>query len=576
MAHKSLFFSRITIITFSYYFLALSAHSTHAGKWFQHMENEQYDKAQTIAQQKQNAHYKKYIDHCTDDHFKKISSYIDIFLPHLNADLIESGATQFFAWKIAKWEERNTQDNTNAWQYKKSFDLILSNNPNIHETTWNTVLAKACQESASFSFNYMAIAALQEIVAHGKQHNSQNSAMSEAVTASDALLTLMNLDKQAEKFKNLHTILTQKLHTLLGIKPEHLSDPYQIPSMVVVIDAEFKQNIHGPTKPQNIDAQSAFPKWKKGDDLLSAWGHGDRMVDTIQIFAPQSTIDRVYSATVVAMTRNDIFSEHSADYYNSLYNKLNCPVVFNCSFAPLGIYFNLDKTGDSIWWKNEPYYPSEYIQGWKDRLKKEGYKDRKEGELTTQQIAFLQKLEDEIFPDRKHIPHLVQQLVEGPKKDQTHLLMAAPSNSSGSLVKHEFHDGWMKLLDEDATKEHALIALNYDFTTDCLVADSRSAGEFRHMSVTVPAAYISHYNTAHPVPIIVRGGHSTATALLSGVTSCLRGHYPELCHTGIRQAILQGADKNFPGYDEKLHGQGMLSLTGALTIAQKIMMSSNN
>jgi hypothetical protein len=54
------------------------------------------------------------------------------------------------------------------------------------------------------------------------------------------------------------------------------------------------------------------------------------------------------------------------------------------------------------------------------------------------------------------------------------------------------------------------------------------------------------------------------------VTSIVCGHYPELNRQEIRKAILEGANKNFPGYMEEMHGQGMLNLKGALAVAEKI------
>ncbi|MBY0501167.1 MAG: hypothetical protein K2P93_04110 [Alphaproteobacteria bacterium] len=118
------------------------------------------------------------------------------------------------------------------------------------------------------------------------------------------------------------------------------------------------------------------------------------------------------------------------------------------------------------------------------------------------------------------------------------------------------------------------MALNYNFTTQALQEDSYSAGEYKDMAVVIPSAYVVvNEGGEESLPYFMLGGHSSATAILSSLTSVIRGFYPMLDHLQIKQAILEGANRTFHGYNADLHGQGMFNLKGALEIAERLRKS---
>lgn len=193
-----------------------------------------------------------------------------------------------------------------------------------------------------------------------------------------------------------------------------------------------------------------------------------------------------------------------------------------------------------------------------------------DGHLDEEQIEHLKKEEARNIRSAES-PSLVKKLVAGPNGDKTHLIVASSHNDPGPLVKKGFHAGWIKLLDEEITQEHALVALNYNFFKNALEEGSHSAGEYKDMAVVVPAAYVTVCeNDKEALPYFGFGGHSCATAILSSITSLIRAYFPQLNHLEIKQAILEGANRSFEGYNEELHGRGMLNIKGAFDIAKTL------
>jgi hypothetical protein len=555
--------SLVKIISLACSVLTFSVSSLKAGEWFHLAKKAQYGAARQKALHKKAYYEQKAADYLTDAKIQGISSYIRQFFPHLNADIVETGITLFFTKKQNKWLKRSI-DIRDTCQLKKDFTRLINKDPTLGEKSLGSLLSYACVNSHSLFFEYQAISALKTIRMHHKIHLPENALVKQSVAE---LLQIMKLDKEILKLQALHTALEQKKKDLLGIETAQISKPYKSQSIVVVVDPEFQQELQGQNKPWDIDQQPAFSKWQKGDPLHEAldWMHGDFMAYHAQTLSPLSTIHRAYYHDTI---HENFFSEMLLEY-----STMNCPVIFSCSFMLSGLYYDLEKKNDgTTWWKKNPVSPPQTIQSFKSALAQAFPNESSEGPLSPDQLAFLQNLEEETYPCARKSVEDALNLVVGPEKDQTHLLIPGASNSRGPLVKEGFHAGWIKILDEDETKDHALIALNYDFTTGALVGDSHSAGEYKEITVVVPAAYASYFEPSWcTLPHFYLGGHSSATAILSAVTSIVRGHYPDLTHTEIRTAILQGANKSFTGYKESLHGQGMLNLKGALAVAEKIM-----
>ncbi|MBP6951281.1 MAG: hypothetical protein KA112_01465 [Alphaproteobacteria bacterium] len=255
------------------------------------------------------------------------------------------------------------------------------------------------------------------------------------------------------------------------------------------------------------------------------------------------------------------------------YFHLKQPIVFNCSFLPLGGHYYVQPAPGKFAFEppsSERYKFPETFQSWKDTIiakypEKDWTKD-----FNDEELKLLEEIENANLRSAEAPLHL-KKLVTGPDGSKTNLVVAGHSNDSGPLVKSGFHTGWIKLLNEEVTQEHALVALNYNFITEALETDSHSAGEYKDMAVVIPSAYVAvNEKTEESLPYFCHGGHSSATAILSSLTSVIRGLYPTLTHLQVKQAILQGANRTFGGYNEDLHGQGMFNLKGALQIAEAI------
>jgi hypothetical protein len=526
--------------------LALCISTVQAGQWFDLMQKGKVEEAESRAYFKC-YHYAEN-DPSLDQH-EEITKYINQYLPNLNRETTNGGIFIFFREKILKWEGRRIGA-------QACFDKTL--NPDYEEE-----LKAAVSKFASLSFQHQAINALKEIRLHVKSQKKTSGSSSFENTVEN-LLKVMKIGKDVQRLQQLHENLNEKLKKLMGIEAEQMSKPFKKPSIVSVIDIDFTKDIHG-KPPYGIEFQDNVPQRQEGAHLSLAlnYGHGDFMVDLVKTFSPQSEIVR----SIAQCLKN--FCSSNEPHKDSS----RASIVFNCSWNPLAPHTRLQKDGPEIQWS----FLDRSVDLYKSSLKKEFPDKNADGPLDREQLEFLQNLENMELIQIPY-PFLARSLVLPEKKRGTsHLLIAAPDNSPGPLVKEEFHNGRIRLLDDDDTKKYALVALNYDIMTGDLVTSSKSAGEYKDMAVAVPATYVSHMDQSRgPIPLFSStGGHSSASAILSAVISSVHGYYPELTAKEVKMAILRGADKTFAGYQEERHGQGMLNLKGALAVAEKILSSPN-
>jgi hypothetical protein len=512
-----------------------------------------------------------------EKNIQEIEAYAAIHCPEVNADMLGEGLKRFFNDKKAKWEHRSTLKGLAA--VKEASKAMTSKalytfEPETLEE-WGKVLKEASQNHAILYFQAEALKGLE--VVKTKAMGSLTQGLDNAEIESHAftlgftakILQIMNIDHEIKRFKNLQTHLTQKILNLLGIEGDQLQQDFQTAPVVAVIDVEFKKNITGVTSPHSIDRQPSFSPWKKGDimDYATDWGHGDMVAGLVSTVSPKAVIHRYYSST--QEDGSDVFGKDVADHYA---DRVSNPVIFNCSFLLLGNYYFLNAGTDGIRFgsnESNSFRQAYFFESLKRNLKDKFSERDITGPLDEEQLAFLIEKENEDVKS-KGAPERVKTLVQGPKGDQTHLIVASPSNNTGPLVKKGHHHGWIKLLDEAETQEHALVALNYDFTTGALWEKSHSAGEYKDRALVVPAAFVGVSEEGNPLSYITLGGHSSATAILSSFASHVRGHYPELNHLEVKQAILEGANRAYPGYNEEDHGQGIPNLKGALKRAKEI------
>ncbi|MBY0293583.1 MAG: hypothetical protein K2W92_09910 [Alphaproteobacteria bacterium] len=420
---------------------------------------------------------------------------------------------------------------------------------------------------------------LKAIIAKAREHlKPENTLTPEAENMHAAIilsarnfLTTVKIDNKIERFQQLYPFFIQKQKELMGISAEHLQNPAVVTPLLVIIDGSFRKPSLLPESARAAyDLQPPIVSWKKEGPLHEAreWKHGDLMIGLSQIFSPQTTHHACYYS--VKDGDFDPLGEVSAAHYATL----NQPIVFNCSFLPLGGHYYVQPAPGKFAFEppsSERCKFPETFQSWKDTIiakypEKDWTKD-----FNDEELKLLEEIENANLRSAAAPLHL-KKLVTGPDGSKTHLVVAGHSNDSGPLVKSGFHTGWIKLLNEAVTQEHALVALNYNFVTEALEENSHSAGEYKDMAVVIPSAYVAVKEEGEEslLPYFTLGGHSSATAILSSLTSVIRGFYPTLTHVQVKQAILEGANRSFKGYDESLHGQGMFNLKGALEIAEKI------
>jgi hypothetical protein len=542
------------------------------GEWLSHAVKGE-EEASHVATRK----YEKY-NAISAKNIQDIEAYAAKHCPEVNADMLSEGLTRFFNDKQTKWQSRSTLRGRAAVNeaLKVMSSKALYNFESETPEEWRKVLTEASQNHASLYFQSEALKGLDVVKA--KAMNNLTQGLDNAEIEKHAftlgyvakILQTMNIDHEIERFKKLHTHLNQKLLNLMGIEPDQLQQNFQtVLPAVAIIDVEFKKNIVGDTKPYAIDRQPSFTTWKKGDSVnheATDWGHGDLINALIGTVSPKATLHRYYESTETS--DYDAFGQNVVDHYA----KISSPVIFNCSFIPSGNHYfltagdrgiRLDSTVDDG--LKQPNFFESLKQTLGDKFPEKDVTSL----LDEEQLAFLKEKENENMKS-KNAPESAKTLVQGPNKDQTHLIVASPTNNPGPLVREGYHNARIKLLDEKETQDHALVALNFDFTAGNLCEKSHSAGEYKHMAVVVPATFVSVMEEGNSLPYITYGGHSSATALLSGFSSHIRGHYPELDHLEVRKAILESANRSYPGYNETEHGQGMLNLKGALQRAKEI------
>ena len=555
--------------------LLASSNAYSQGNWSSLLDIDREKEAQVHAKIKLQKH-----SIVSEDKIRDVESYVTNNCPELNSDIIQYGLTSFFKEKREKWERRSTLSLTKAQNEEKSSRTIRALYKHGPQTSqeWNQLLSQVVEGYDVLSFQQQAKKGLEVIIAKAREHlKPENSLTAEAeemhaamIVSARSFLKTMKIENKIKRFQQLYPFFIQKQKELMGISAEHFQNPAAVTPLLVIIDGTFRKPSLLPESARSCyDLQPPAVSWKKEDPLHEAreWEHGDLMIGLSQTFSPLTTHHGCYYST--SNDHFDPLGEVSAVHYAAL----NQPVVFNCSFLPLGGHYYLHPTTGSINFdtpSSERLKLPETFQSWKSRVTQSHSEKEWTGILDDERLNLLKEMED-TDPRSAAAPLHLKKLVTGPDESKTHLVVASPTNDSGPLVKKGFHTGWIKLLNEDITQEHALVALNYNFITEALETDSHSAGEYKDMAVVIPSAYVAVNEKAEEsLPYFCHGGHSSATAILSSLTSVIRGLYPTLTHVQVKQAILQGANRTFKDYDEKLHGQGMFNLKGALEIAEAI------
>jgi len=554
-------------------FLASSAYAK--GTWRSFVDKDEAE-AKRIATEK----HQKYAEFPNSD-FEIVSNFVKQNCPNLNPDMIEKGLSLFFEEKVAKWQRRSTLSGrdaiteiSNSMSSKSNFNY----EPESLET-WSKTLTQASQRYPVLYFQYMASKGLTEVMKKARALLSPDEVENDVVMNLSYVLNrashvrkLMNVENETKRFKNLHLHLSKKLRDLMGFEEDALQKAFEKTPIVKIIDPEYKKDN---LLPIGMVADAVYRPapfiWTKTEpinDNSHEWGHGDMMIGLVKNFAPLSGIHSYITLSTGDYDPLDFSRIDSED-----------PLIYNCSFIPRGVFYFLQPSLEGIKLDkttSEALRMPGVFESWKKIFSDKFPDIELESVLSREQLEFLRAKEDENFRS-KNAPNHAKDLVVGRNGQQTHMLMAAPSNDSGPLKHNEFHNGWIKLLNDKDTKDHALVALNYDFTTQALVEKSHSAGDYKDMAVVVPSTFVSVTEGEESLPYVYNGGgHSSATVILSSIVSHVRGHYPKLTHLQVREAILKGANRTFEGYKEELHGQGMVNLKGALQLAREMAALGRN
>lgn len=508
---------------------------------------------------------------------EEIESFFECNLPEINCALALEGARCYFSEKAEKWQHRATLEGRAALDYvcaQLRHKALRNYEPRTQEE-WREVLVQTCDRMFSLHAQVYAKKAFEKALVCGRLMLAPEKELAlegiakllHVMTFSTKVLQLMHLQNESKRLVILNHNLLNKIHALMGIEPSDIGMECTTTPVIALFETDSKKDFDYVSK-VGFGEPLVLPPFKKGGALTKEdvpWAHADQMVSLVLHSSPKFSC-HVYNC---AADIYDPFDESTINHYANR-ELVSNPVVFNFSILWSGFYIFLRKTEDGIKFdENLDDYRKipEIAATGKKKLAEQFPEADCEAPLDAEMLLFLEK-EAEAFTQKKW--HLLKDLVAGPSGEETHLVVSASTNNSGPLEKEGFHQATIKFLEDEVVREHALVALDYDFTRDALADTTHTAGEYKDIVLVVPATFVSCLDDNEGCPYFFRGGNSSASALLSAVAGHVRARFPALNHRQIKAALLDGANRDFPGYSEEVHGRGMVNLKGALQEAQRI------
>lgn len=581
---------KMKLIVLSILTLSSSSYATR-DEWMKEVLGGEYPKAIAIAKAKEgkygvigNELYRQKLNEVT-----QIYDYAQTHvLPkneNLNIYLLKRGLLTFQQEQSHFWETINTSDpRTN---YSKALELSA-----IHalyefgpqdNAEWTKVFADAEQKYPSLYVEHEALKVLKAILEAARtsissmppcpedippSYLNELSLHTRAMTHVMGFLTDMSpeINAMIRDFQNLQKFWIKKQKDLLEIDDSSfVSNPS---CTLAVVDADYRESdktLGGLTVTGIFDLPSK-KTWKDDTplNLVNSWPHGNFMF---------------------TITQNFVTSSPHAYYYPGLSDKFcpftimkgwyKTPVVYSLSIHPRCLYpfLKKDDSGQIIFNSSsqEEIKAPGNIAYWKNLLQDRYPTKSVDGPLDEEQLGYLKSEEEKNRASREASERLAEVVDHEANRQQ--IAVVAPLNEPGPLQRNPdaFSSGRIKFLDDPRAYEHAIVALNYNILEERL--ESCSAGEFQDIALVVPAARMAVVEEGNPLPYIRAGGNSAATAMTSALVNRVQMKYPDLTYNEVKQALFEGANKTFTGYDPSLHGHGMLNLRGALEVAAKLDQS---
>lgn len=367
-------------------------------------------------------------------------------------------------------------------------------------------------------------------------------------------------------FQNLQKFWIKKQKDVLEIDDSGFAA--DLSCTLAVVDVDYRESDKAEGGLSVIGINDLLTKKAWTDDaplnLVSSWPHGNFMF---------------------TITKNFVKTTHHAYYYPGLSDKYcpfttmknwyKNPVVYSLSIHPHCLYPFLKKDdSDQITFNSSSQEESKApgnISQWKALLTDRYPFKSADGPLDKDQLAYLISEEEKNRASREASQRLAEVVEDETNPRQ--IVVVAPLNEVGALQRRSdaYSSGRIKFLDDERAYAHAIVALNYNILEERL--ESCSAGEFQDIALVVPAAQMAVLEEGNPLPYIRPGGNSAATAMTSALVNRVQMKYPDLTYNDVKQALFEGANKMFTGYDPSLHGQGMLNLRGALEVAARLDQS---
>jgi hypothetical protein len=122
-----------------------------------------------------------------------------------------------------------------------------------------------------------------------------------------------------------------------------------------------------------------------------------------------------------------------------------------------------------------------------------------------------------------------------------------------------------------ALSPYFILVGNYDIATNALAGSSNTPGCFENIFITAPGSWGINYvgkKTLHPL-LFNNAGTSTATAMVTGILALLQQAFPEVSNQKLKEALFQGARKDFAGYTPESYGHGIADFRGAYEYLKK-------
>lgn len=579
---------KIKLIVLSLLTLSSSSYAT-KGEWMKEVLGGEYPKAVAKAMEG------KYGVIDTELYRQKANEVTQIYeyaqthvLPkneNLNLYLLKRGLLTFQQEQSHFWEIVNASDaRTN---YGKALELST-----IHalyefgpqdNAEWTRVFADAEKKYSSLYAEHEALKDLKAILETARRsissmppcpENVPSSYLNELKLHTRAMNYVMDfltdmsqeINAMIRDFQNLQKFWIKKQKDLLEIDDSCFVS--NLACTLVVVDVDYRKSDKTLGGHTVIGINDLPPKKAWTDDtsldLLSSWPHGNFMF---------------------TITQNFVSTTHHPYYYPGLSDKFcpfttmkkwyKNPVVYSLSFHPNCLYPFLKKDGsEKIMFNSssqEEIKAPGNIAYWKNLLQDRYPTKSVDGPLDEEQLGYLKSEEEKNRASREASERLAK--VVDDETNLRQIVVLAPLNEPGPLQRNPdaFSSGRIKFLDDPRAYEHAIVALNYNILEGRL--ESCSAGEFQDIVLVVPAAQMAVLEEGNPIPYIRAGGNSAATAMTSALVSRVQMKYPDLRYNEVKQALFEGANKKFTGYDQSLHGHGMLNLGGALEVAERLDQS---